>query len=446
MSNLYEVLGLGSDAQPEQVKAAFHRLAKSSHPDVNAGDETAAKRFREVNQAYEILSNPERRTVYDLGLVHKRPDAHRLVRHAMAASVASFMVTVGCGLYIALRSAPQPKQDSPRLLAEVVAKAGSQAFKDITHPGPASETPVPQLGMEQPHQDAPPAASSADKPKRSMVSAGVQRQTAVTKGSLGMEASILAEAKTMGVAPPAVSIPVASQVERERVLRLYAQGLQQIEIGNVYAARQFFELAANAGLCRSAVALAGMYDPVRLAKLKVLGGQPDFEAAVKWYKKAHDLCAIDALRPKWAIREEGEFLTKLALAVEKPAGDSDLTQFRAAFTSGDGLAYVVIKDEKGEHIYRYGDQSRLMATKGRRVYKLYTCNTPHVFVPQKAEDNAALQRATVVKLGDPRFSELDAKYLSGCDDPLVRSAIPNADLATVGTAERPRSDGLKAEQ
>jgi hypothetical protein len=137
--------------------------------------------------------------------------------------------------------------------------------------------------------------------KSSIVSSGVQRQTAVTIGSLGVEASFLAEAKTMGVAPPAVFIPVGSQVERERVLRLYAQGLHQIEIGNVYAARQFFELAANAGLCRSAVALAGMYDLVRLAKLKVLGGQPDFEAAVKWYKKAHDLCAIDALTEKVAI-------------------------------------------------------------------------------------------------------------------------------------------------
>jgi hypothetical protein len=107
-----------------------------------------------------------------------------------------------------------------------------------------------------------------------------------------------------------------------------------------------------------------------------------------------------------------------------PTVDPDLAQFRAAYTSGDGLAYVVINDDKGEHVYRYGDASRLSAKKDARGYMLFTCNAPHVFVPQQAEDKAALSKATVVKAGDPRFAELDAKYLSGCHNPLVKSAIP----------------------
>jgi curved DNA-binding protein CbpA len=45
MPDLYEILGLGSGPTQEQVKAAFHRLAKASHPDVNADDATAEKRF-----------------------------------------------------------------------------------------------------------------------------------------------------------------------------------------------------------------------------------------------------------------------------------------------------------------------------------------------------------------------------------------------------------------
>jgi hypothetical protein len=114
-----------------------------------------------------------------------------------------------------------------------------------------------------------------------------------------------------------------------------------------------------------------------------------------------------------------------ALAAEPTAGDPELAQFRTAYTSGDGLAYVVINDEKGEHIYRYGDASRLTAKKDTRGYMLFTCNSPHVFVPQKAEDKAALSKATVVKAGDPRFAELDGKYLDGCHNPLVKSAIPN---------------------
>jgi hypothetical protein len=112
-----------------------------------------------------------------------------------------------------------------------------------------------------------------------------------------------------------------------------------------------------------------------------------------------------------------------ALAAD-PQPDPDLAAFRAAYTSGDGLSYVVIKDDKGEHIYRYGDASRVTAKKNPRGYMLFTCNAPHVFVPEKPEDKAALAHAEVVKAGDPGFAELDAKYLARCHNPLVKSAIP----------------------
>jgi len=104
--------------------------------------------------------------------------------------------------------------------------------------------------------------------------------------------------------------------------------------------------------------------------------------------------------------------------------DPDLAQFRAAYTSGDGLAYVVMKDGRGEQIYRYGDASRLTAKKDPRGYMLFTCASPHVFLQQKPEDKAALIKAEVVKQGEPRFAELDTKYLAGCKNPLVKSAIP----------------------
>jgi hypothetical protein len=111
-------------------------------------------------------------------------------------------------------------------------------------------------------------------------------------------------------------------------------------------------------------------------------------------------------------------------AAEQAAPDPDLAKFRADYTTGDGLAYVVIKDAKGERIYRYGDASRLTAKRDPRGYMLFTCASPHVFIAQKAEDKSALLKAEVVKPGSPRFAELDAKYLSGCQNPLVKSAIP----------------------
>jgi hypothetical protein len=98
--------------------------------------------------------------------------------------------------------------------------------------------------------------------------------------------------------------------------------------------------------------------------------------------------------------------------------DPDLAKFRSAYTSGDGIAYVVIKDDKGEHIYRYGDASRLTAKRGTRGYVLFTCAVPHVFVVQKLEDKTALMKAEVVKVGEP------PKYVSNCRNPLVKSAIP----------------------
>jgi hypothetical protein len=114
----------------------------------------------------------------------------------------------------------------------------------------------------------------------------------------------------------------------------------------------------------------------------------------------------------------------MAAVAQRP--EPGVAQFRSAYTSGDGLAYVVINDEKGEHIYRYGDASRLAAKKDPRGYMLFTCASPHIFLPQKAEDKAALEKAQVVKPGEPRFAELDAKYLAGCHNPLVKSAIPKS--------------------
>jgi hypothetical protein len=114
------------------------------------------------------------------------------------------------------------------------------------------------------------------------------------------------------------------------------------------------------------------------------------------------------------------------LATPVLAADPDpaLAQFRAAYTSGDGISYVVIPDEKGERVYRYGDASRLTAKKDPRGYMLFTCAAPHVFVQEKAEDKAALLKAKVVKADDPGFADLDAKYIANCKNPLVKSAIP----------------------
>jgi molecular chaperone DnaJ len=61
----YEVLGVGRDASEQQIKKAFRALARELHPDVNAHDPDAEEKFKEAAEAYEILSDEERRATYD---------------------------------------------------------------------------------------------------------------------------------------------------------------------------------------------------------------------------------------------------------------------------------------------------------------------------------------------------------------------------------------------
>lgn len=61
----YEVLGLERGASDEAIKKAYRQLAKKYHPDLNPGDKDAEARFKEINEAYEILSDPDKRARYD---------------------------------------------------------------------------------------------------------------------------------------------------------------------------------------------------------------------------------------------------------------------------------------------------------------------------------------------------------------------------------------------
>jgi DnaJ-class molecular chaperone len=63
--DFYETLGVGRDASEKEVKGAFRRLARELHPDVNDHDPEAEEKFKEAAEAYEVLSDPERRRTYD---------------------------------------------------------------------------------------------------------------------------------------------------------------------------------------------------------------------------------------------------------------------------------------------------------------------------------------------------------------------------------------------
>jgi curved DNA-binding protein len=61
----YKTLGVAKTATEKEIKQAFRKLARKLHPDVNPGDKTAESRFKEVNEAYEVLGDPDKRKKYD---------------------------------------------------------------------------------------------------------------------------------------------------------------------------------------------------------------------------------------------------------------------------------------------------------------------------------------------------------------------------------------------
>ena len=67
MSDPYSVLGVAKTASDDDIRKAFRKLAKKHHPDLNPGDKAAEAKFKEISQANDILSEPEKRRRFDAG-------------------------------------------------------------------------------------------------------------------------------------------------------------------------------------------------------------------------------------------------------------------------------------------------------------------------------------------------------------------------------------------
>lgn len=69
MSDPYKVLGVSTSASQDEIKAAYRKLAKKYHPDLNQGDEAVARQFQEISTAYDLLGDPAKRKRYDRGQI-----------------------------------------------------------------------------------------------------------------------------------------------------------------------------------------------------------------------------------------------------------------------------------------------------------------------------------------------------------------------------------------
>ena len=61
----YATLGVSKSSTDKEIKSAYRKLARKHHPDVNPGDKAAEAKFKEINEAYEVLGDPEKRRKYD---------------------------------------------------------------------------------------------------------------------------------------------------------------------------------------------------------------------------------------------------------------------------------------------------------------------------------------------------------------------------------------------
>jgi molecular chaperone DnaJ len=126
----YEVLGVPRDADEQQVKKAFRRLARELHPDVNAHDPQAEEKFKEAAEAYEILSDAERRQVYDRYGHEGLKNGGRAPNFDAFGSVSDlFEAFFGGGG----RSGPAPGGDVAVALEVELAEAARGAAKDVEY-------------------------------------------------------------------------------------------------------------------------------------------------------------------------------------------------------------------------------------------------------------------------------------------------------------------------
>jgi molecular chaperone DnaJ len=136
----YEVLGVGRDASEQQIKKAFRALARELHPDVNAHDPQAEEKFKEAAEAYEILSDSQRRATYDRygheglrsGGYSSGVDAFGSLSDLFDA-VFGGASPFGTGMGGARRGGPMPGEDVAVAIEIDLAQAAQGAQVEVTY-------------------------------------------------------------------------------------------------------------------------------------------------------------------------------------------------------------------------------------------------------------------------------------------------------------------------
>lgn len=149
MSNFYKTLGLRRGASEQQVKAAYRALAKQLHPDVNPGDPSAERRFKDISQAYQTLGDPAGRAAYDQFLASWRALARRRYRRLAAIAAASAVLSAGSvsAALLWIQHLHAPQAEVAQAVGEGISLEGTPRSRtEDVRPLEAVEEPLPNGG------------------------------------------------------------------------------------------------------------------------------------------------------------------------------------------------------------------------------------------------------------------------------------------------------------
>jgi len=126
MKTPYNILGVHRNASAETIRAAFRRIAKACHPDLNSGDRTAEQRLVQVIAAYRILKRPQERAAWDEYLSNRRRErTRRFAVDGVAALVGVSIAWLAIWLWVSPSSTQETS--APPLASRVVAAMGKES-------------------------------------------------------------------------------------------------------------------------------------------------------------------------------------------------------------------------------------------------------------------------------------------------------------------------------
>ena len=137
MANPYETLGVAPNASQDDIRKAYRKAAKETHPDLNPGKPEAEKRFKEINAAYDIIGDADKRKRYDAGEIdetgaERQPERHFYREYAEADPNMRYAPARSFGRRAAATAGPISTTTSSPISSAGAAKAATSACRPRT--------------------------------------------------------------------------------------------------------------------------------------------------------------------------------------------------------------------------------------------------------------------------------------------------------------------------